>query len=138
MKLTPDIIYGMSNDQMVEELMSRGVEFRDCINRPQLIRKLLNLIEVNDDIDKSRLPFDAQNVVEAKERTRFYNNPYGEGSLPPEAMKAADKVGTELFQSIAQDPELVRIMSDPVMREMFMKLQKFGPEAIKEHLSDPG
>lgn len=133
--LTPEIIYSMSNDEMVKELLDRRIEFRDCINRPQLIRRLLALVEVDNVTTKTTLPFDAQKVIEAKERAKL-SDPFDE-NLPTDMREAVDKIGTEVLQSIAQDPKLRKIMSDPVMQEMLMKMQKYGPEAIKLHLSDP-
>jgi len=127
--LTPSIISKMSIDDMIDDLIDRGVEFQDCITRPQLVKKLMTFVDkeaTEKEMMEQAVP--AMNVI---------NNNQPETENPLNELLPFS-TNEDILKQISSDPRVEQIMRDPKVAAMIQAMKEKGPEGVKSHLSNPG
>ena len=125
----------MSLDEIKSELDLRGVDYSDCLSKPDLVKRLVEsralgkanpsavferFNEVKDaDVDPSIFDSDAVQDSVAADGTL-------PGGLPPAMMKM-----------LAGDKEIMSFLRDPKMQAIMSDVMKGGPDAMKKYMSDP-
>jgi hypothetical protein len=126
----------MSLDELKAELDMRGVNYEDCVNKQQLVEKLIGsrtlgkadpsmlktFNTLKEEAPTEQVMDDFDNMAEqavAKDGSL-------PGGLPPETLKA-----------LVADPEVRNMLSDPKLQEIMTAVMTGGPDGIKKYMSDP-
>jgi hypothetical protein len=127
----------MSLDELKAELDLRGVNYEDCVNKQQLVDKLIgsrtlgkadpsvlnSFNQMNEEVSVEDVGADFDSMAE-KAMAKDGGLP---GGLPPETLKA-----------LVADPEVRNMLSDPKLQEIMTAVMTGGPDGIKKYMSDPG
>eukprot|EP01036_Dinobryon_divergens_P022051 gene22051-30285_t len=124
----------MSIDELKAELELRGVDFKDCFSKSELVNRLIESRvagKANPDIlEKFNSVKDDVIDMNTIDSNVFDDISAQDGGLPGGLPK-------EMIKALAGDKEIMNMLKDPKMQDIMKAVMTGGPTAMKKYLSDP-
>ena len=125
----------MNMDEIMAELDLRGVDYKDCFLKSDLVRRLT----------ETRVTGKANPGILKKLNDGFTENPTSTSldddildNLVAKDGRLPGGMSKDMMKALSGDPEIIAMLRDPKMQDIMGAVMTGGPEAMQKYISNPG